>query len=187
MWGHCCVSKCLSMYLLSLFWGFGSGHEKKLMTCPWWKHWVCGWVGNLTQVCSKLSYSFKNWDLFCMEGGAGVSFAYHPDHFSTELAFLITCPPSLFEYVLDIWPLSTYSNSLRWLSQGVQSPALYSGRIPLVSVMLAQEQGQQLLPRLNCGLSDKAQIFFPYLPLDALKALGEFCFQWGQEQNPGKR
>lgn len=139
--------------------GFGSGHEKKLMTCPWGKHWVCGWVDNLTQVCSKLSYSFKNWGLFCIKGGAGVRFAYHPDHFSTQLALLITCPPSLIEYLLNIWPLLTYSNSLRWLSQGVQSSAIYSGRIIFIQVTLSLEQGQQFLPRLNHGLWDKAQIF----------------------------
>lgn len=80
--------------------GFGSGHKKKLMTCPCPKHWICGWLGNLTQISSKLSYSFKSWDLFCMEGGAGVSFAYYPDHSSRELALLITCPSSLIEYLL---------------------------------------------------------------------------------------
>lgn len=105
------IAVCLSVSVCAYchFWEFGSGHEKNLMTCPCPKHWICGWVGNLAQVCSKLSYSFKNWDLLCMEGGRGVSFAYHPDYFSRELALLITCPPSLIEYLLTSWPLLTYS------------------------------------------------------------------------------
>lgn len=51
-----------------------------------------------------------------------------------------------------------FSNSLSWLSLGVQSASLYSSRIPFIPVMLTLEQGQQLLPRLNHGLLVTEQI-----------------------------
>lgn len=160
----------------------------KLMTCPWWKHWVCGRVGNLTQVCWKLSYSFHELRLIlcgmrCWDEWVCV---HHPDHFSTELALLITCPPSLIEYLLNIWPPLIYSNCLSWLSLGVQSAALYSGRIPFIPVMFTWEQGQQLLTRLNHGHLDKEQIF-PILAINVLHALWEFWFSEDNSSILGKK